>query len=137
MIGRTIAMDSIWITFGPPDKNREYFALLSYLPLNKYRAIPGFLRFSLQIQKQLRATPAIIGYSLRAKLSSRNFWTLSAWADEKALMDFVAKIPHQRAMRAMMPHLGPTKFTKWKVLGSALPLQWEEAVQRSKKEEPT
>jgi len=120
--------------FGPPDKNREYFALLSSLPQNKYRAIPGFLRFSSQIQKQLCATPGVIGYSLRAKLLSRNFWTLSAWANEKALTDFVAKIPHERAMLAMMPHMGPTKFTKWKVLGSALPLQWEEAMQRSKKE---
>src|SRR6266403_1918728 len=83
MIGRTIAMDSPWIMFGTPDKNREYFALLSSLPLNKYRAIPGFLRFSSQIQKQLRATPGVIGYSLRAKLFSRNFWTLSVWAVEK------------------------------------------------------
>jgi len=123
--------------FGTPDKNREYFALLSSLPLNKYRAIPGFLRFSSQIQKQLRATPGVIGYSLRAKLLNRNFWTLSAWADEKALTDFVAKIPHEQAMQAMMPHMGPTKFTKWKVLGSALPLQWEEAMQRSKKEGPS
>jgi quinol monooxygenase YgiN len=123
--------------FGPPDKNREYFALLSSLPLNKYRAIPAFLRFSSQIQKQLRATPGVIGYSLRAKLLSRNFWTLSAWADEKALTNFVAKIPHEQAMQAMMAHMGPTKFTKWKVLGSALPLQWEEAMQRSKKEGPS
>jgi quinol monooxygenase YgiN len=123
--------------FGTPDKNREYFALLSSLPLNKYRAIPGFLRFSSQIQKQLRATPGVIGYSLRAKLLSRNFWTLSAWADEKALTDFVAKIPHEQAMQAMMPHMGPTKFTKWKVFGSALPLQWEEAMRRSKKEGPS
>jgi hypothetical protein len=134
MIGKTIAMDSPWIMFGLPDKSHEYFALLSCLPLNKYRAIPGFLRFSSQIQKQLRATPGVIGYSLRAKLLSRNFWTLSAWADEKTLTDFVAKIPHGQAM---MPHMGPTKFTRWKVLGSALPLQWEEAIQRSKKGEPT
>ncbi len=128
-------MDSPWIKFATPDTNREYFALLSYLPLNKYRAIPAFLKFSFQIQKQLRTTTGIIGYSLRAKLLSRNFWTLSAWADEKALMDFVVKIPHGQAMKAMMPNMGPTMFTKWKVLGSALPLQWEEAVQRSKKGE--
>jgi quinol monooxygenase YgiN len=137
MIGKTIAMDSPWIMFGLPDKSHEYFALLSCLPLNKYRAIPGFLRFSSQIQKQLRATPGVIGYSLRAKLLSRNFWTLSAWADEKALTDFVAKIPHEQAMQAMMPHMGPTKFTKWKVLGSALPLRWEEVIPRSKKGGPT
>jgi len=130
-------MDSPWIKFAAPDRNREYLALLSYLPLNKYRAIPAFLNFTFQIQKQLRSTPGIMGYSLRAKPLSRNFWTLSVWADEQTLMDFVAKVPHGQAMRAMMPHMGPTKFTKWKVSGSALPLRWEEAMQRSKRGEPS
>ena len=130
-------MDSPWIKFATAETNREYFALLSYLPLNKYGAIPAFLKFSFQIQKQLRATRGIIGYSLRAKLFSRKFWTLSAWTDEKPLMDFVANIPHGQAMKAMMPHMGPTKFTKWKVSGSVLPLRWEDAMERSKKEEPT
>jgi len=129
-------MDSPWIKLATPDTNREYFALLSYLPLNKYRAIPAFLKYLFQIQKQLRTTSGIIGYSLRAKLLSRDFWTLSAWVDEKALMDFVVKIPHGQAMKAMIPHMGPTKFTKWKVLVSALPLLWEDAMERSKKGEP-
>jgi hypothetical protein len=124
-------MDSPWIKFATPDTDREYFALLSYLPLIKCRAIPAFLKFTFKIQKQLGATPGIIGYSLRAKPLSCNFWTLSAWIGEKQLLDFVAKIPHGQAMKTMMPHMGPTKFTKWKVLGSALPLRWEEAMERS------
>ncbi len=132
-----LAMDSPWIKFAAPDTNREYFALLSYLPLNKYRAFPAFLKFLFQIQKQLRSTPGIIGYSLRARPLSRKFWTLSAWTDEKALMDFVAKIPHGHAMKAMIPHMGPTNFTKWNVLGSALPLPWEEAMRRSQKGGPS
>ena len=131
---RNALMDSPWIKFTTPDANREYFALLSYLPLKKYRAIPAFMRFSLQIQKQLKTTTGIVGYSLRAKLFSRDFWTLSAWADEKSLMEFVMKIPHVQAMKAMAAHMGPTKFAKWKVLGSALPLRWEEAMERSRKE---
>lgn len=128
-------MDSSWTTFALADSNREYFGLLSYLPLNQYKAIPAFLRFSFQIQKQLRTTPGVVGYSLRAKLLSRNFWTLSAWADEKSLMDFVMKIPHAQAMKTMLPHMGPTKFTTWKDFGSDLPLRWEEAMQRSQKGE--
>ena len=52
-------------------------------------------------------------------------------------MDFVARIPHGQAKKAMMTHLGPTKFTKWNVLCSALPLGWEEAMQRLKKGEPS
>jgi hypothetical protein len=128
-------MDSPWIKFAAPDTNREYFALLSYLPLNKYRAIPSFLKFTFQIQRQLGATPGILGYSLRAKPLSRNFWTLSAWENEQVLKDFVVKLPHANAMKAMIPHMGPTKFTKWKVLGSGLPLRWEEAMKRSQKGE--
>jgi len=134
---RMMPMDSPWTTFATADANREYFALLSYLPVNKYRAIPRFLRFSFQIQRQLRTTPGIVGYSLRAKLMSRNFWTLSAWENEQALRDFVMKLPHGQAMKAMIPHMGPTNFTKWKVLGSALPLRWEEAMRRSQKGEPS
>ncbi len=128
-----LSMDSPWIKFAAPDTNREYFALLSYLPLNKYRAIPAFLKFTFQIQRQLGATPGILGYSLRAKPLSRNFWTLSAWENEQVLKDFVVKLPHGQAMKTMTPHMGPTKFTKWKVLGSGLPLRWEEAMERSQK----
>ena len=72
MMRKAIAMDSPWIKFELPDKSREYFARL----LHKYRAIPGFLRFASQIQKQSRSTPGIIGYSLRAKLLSRDLDSL-------------------------------------------------------------
>jgi hypothetical protein len=128
-------MDFPWQMFRPADPSREYFALLSHLPLKKYRAIPKFLRLTFQIQKQLRSAPGVIGYSLRAKPMSRNFWTLSIWEDEKTLMDFVVKIPHGQVMKEMLPHMGPTRFTRWKVPGSGLPLKWEQAMQRSTKEE--
>jgi len=123
-------MDSPWITFAPAEAHREYHALLSYLPLNKYSAVPGFIRFSLQIQQQLRSTPGVVGYSLRARILSRNFWTLSVWQDQNTLMDFVAKIPHGEAMKAMIPHMGSSKFAQWKVAGSSLPPRWDEAMQR-------
>jgi len=130
-------MDSPWKTPAPIDESREYVALLSYLPLKTYRAIPRFLGFSLQIQKQLRVTSGVIGYSLRANLLSRKFWTLSVWDDQKALMDFVTKIPHGEAMKAMIPHMGPSKFTQWKVKALALPLRLEEAIIRSTQEGQT
>jgi len=122
---------SPWKVLATTEKNREYIALLSYLPLNKYRAIPRFIRFSTQIQKQLRSTPGVIGYALRAQVLSRNFWTLSVWEDETALMDFVSRIPHGEVMKALAHDMGRTKITQWKVAGSALPLRWDEVVQRS------
>jgi hypothetical protein len=123
-------MDSPWITFATADANREYLVLSSYLPFNKYWAVPGFFRFSFQIQRQLHDTPSVIGCSPRAKVRTRSFWTLSVWEDQKTLMEFVARIPHGETMKGMSPHMGPTKFTQWKVAVS-LPLSWDEAMQSS------
>jgi hypothetical protein len=73
--------------------------------------------FSMEIHGQLKATAGVIGYSLRAKPLSRRFWTLSVWENSAALMDFVARMPHNDGMKAMAPFLGKTRFTQWKVLG--------------------
>jgi len=33
-------------------------------------------------------------------------------------------------MKAMAPFMGKTKFAQWKVVGSALPLRWDEVIRR-------
>src|SRR5260370_3025925 len=101
-----LSMDSPWIKLAAPDTNREYFALLSYFPLNKYRAIPAFLKFTFQIQRQLGATPGILGYSLRANPFSRHFWTLSTCANQQVFQDFLVNLPHGQAIKTITPHLG-------------------------------
>jgi quinol monooxygenase YgiN len=127
-------MDAPWRMLAPVDKDREYLALLSYLPLKKFSKIPSFFRFSFQIQRQVRQSPGAIGYSLRAKPLSRKFWTLSVWEDERALFDFVAKAPHGEAMKAFGPHMGQTRFSQWKVPGSAVPPNWDDAIRRMSQE---
>lgn len=124
-------MDMPWVALAPVDANREYLALLSYLPIKTYRALPSCFRFALQITKQMRATPGAMGFSLRGKWFARNFWTLSAWNDEQALQDFVMKLPHVDAMKALSPYMGATNFIRWKVTGAVLPLRWEDAMRRS------
>ncbi len=123
-------MDIPWQALRPVEKDREYLALLSFLPLNRYSKIPLFMRFSMQIHRQLKTTPGVMGYSLRAKLFTRRFWTLSVWENSAALMDFVAKVPHSESMKSMVPFMGKTKFTQWKVSGSNVPLKWDEAIGR-------
>ena len=127
-------MDMPWKRLAGVDGNREYLALLSYLPLRRYSKIPAFLRHNLQIQRQQSRTPGAIGYALRAKVLSRNFWTLSVWEDERSLMEFVRNPPHSEAMKSIAPHMGPTKFARWKMRGSAIPPSWDEAMQRGAKE---
>ena len=119
-----------WKSLSSVDSNREYLALLSYLPLKSYLTIPKFLCFTFQTQRQLNGARGLIGYSLQAQLLRRRFWTLSVWQDESALMEFVKNRPHSEIMDALAPHMKITHFTRWRVSGSELPLKWGEAKRR-------
>jgi hypothetical protein len=127
-------MDMPWKKIAPANPNGEYLALLTYLPLKKHRTIPLFLWSTFAIQKQLAGSAGILGYALRASPLEKNFWTMSAWLDEKSLMDFALRIPHSQVMKALAPLMGSTKFIRWKVAGSDVPLRWNVALERAKQE---
>jgi quinol monooxygenase YgiN len=119
-----------WRTFGSPDPNGDFVALLSYLPLKSYWRMPSFFYYTLQVTKQLASAQGLLGYSVLARPLSKRFWTLSAWKDEAALRDFVQQPPHVRIMTAIAPHMEQTKFLRWTVKGSQLPLGWDDALRR-------
>jgi hypothetical protein len=119
-----------WRSFGRAEPERQYVALLSYLPLKRGWQIPSFLRHTVRITGQLRRSRGLVGYSLRAQLVAKRFWTLSAWEDEAALRGFVQAQPHARTMAALAPHMGETSFIRWTVRGSELPVSWEGALKR-------
>jgi len=127
-------MDMPWKEVAPISPNGQYLALLTYLPLKRHRTIARFLWSTLAIQEQLAGSAGIIGYALRAKPLEKNFWTMSAWQDEQSLMEFAMRIPHSGVMKALTPHMGPTKFIRWRVAASELPLRWDVAMQRAKQE---
>lgn len=37
-------------------------------------------------------------------------------------------MPHVTIMKALRPYLEPTRFTTWEALGSALPIDWPDAI---------
>ena len=116
-----------WKSFRVADNDRECLALLSYLPLKKFWTIPKFLWRTSKIERQLSESRGLIGYSLHAEFLKKRFWTLSVWEDESSLRAFVSHLPHSRTMIDLAPHMAQTKFTRWKVKGSALPPDWDEA----------
>jgi quinol monooxygenase YgiN len=119
-----------WYSHSGAAPEQDYVALLSYLPLRSRWRIPWLVLYSVRIQRQLRASSGLIGYSLRAQLAAKHFWTLSVWEDEVALQDFVAAPPHVAVMKALIPHMGKTRFTRWTVRGSDLPPGWRDALKR-------
>jgi quinol monooxygenase YgiN len=121
---------SPWRTFGSAEPERDYVALLSYLPLKSYWRIPHFFFDTVRVVKQMASAEGVLGYSVLARPLSKQFWTLSAWKDEAALRTFVQHPPHVRIMNALTPQMGETKFVRWTVKGSELPLSWDDALRR-------
>ena len=121
---------SPWRTFASPEPERDYVALLSYLPLKSHWRVPVFFFYTIQVVKQMESAEGLLGYSVLARPLSKRFWTLSAWKDDAALRTFVQYPPHVRIMNALAPHMGATKFVRWTVTGSQLPLGWEDALRR-------
>jgi len=86
--------ESPWQSYSAAAPDREYVALLSYLPLNSAWRIPWLVLYSTRIRRQLSTSPGLIGYALRAQIAAKRFWTQSAWEDAAALKAFVAGPPH-------------------------------------------
>jgi quinol monooxygenase YgiN len=119
-----------WQSYSCAAPERDYIALVSYLPLNSAWSLPRLVVYSTRIQRQLRTSSGLIGYSLRARLAAKQFWTLSVWEDGAALQAFVAEPPHVAVMKAMAPYMGATRFVRWNVKGAELPLRWDDALSR-------
>jgi hypothetical protein len=86
--------------------------------------------YSTRVRRQLSTSPGLIGYSLRAQIVAKRFWTLSVWEDAAALQAFVSGPPHVAIMKALAPYMGVTRFVRWNVKGSELPLTWDDALRR-------
>jgi heme-degrading monooxygenase HmoA len=125
-----VVIESPWRSSSAAVLDHEYVALLSYLPLKSAWRIPWLVVYASRIQRQLSTSSGLIGYSLRAQLTAKRFWTLSAWEDAAALQAFVVGPPHVAIMKALAPYMGATRFARWNVKGSELPLTWLDALRR-------
>ncbi len=117
-----------WKTSFQPDPDREYLALLTFLPLKHYRTIPRFVGYSRRIETQLAETVGLVGYSLRAELLRRHFWTLSVWEDEGALQQFLHQGYHRGVMTVLVPDMAETNFVRHPIKGSEYPPSWKSAL---------
>jgi quinol monooxygenase YgiN len=121
---------SPWRIVRSPDPQSDVVALLSDLPLKSYWRMLPFSFYTLQVMKQLASAPGLLGYSLLARPLLKRFWTLSAWEHADVLQAFVQHPPHVRIMAALTPYMDKTRFVRWKVKGSQLPLRWDDALRR-------
>ena len=119
-----------WRAKTQPDPDQRYLVMASRLPLRSRRTVPRFLRLTLSVVRQLERTDGLVGYTLLAQPMKKTVWTLSAWTDQAHLDTFARAMPHLAIIRKLRPRMGPTKFTFLTVEGSALPITWDEAIER-------
>lgn len=108
-------MDLPWTTRAEMEPGLEYLVMASHLPLRRITDTVRFFRAVSAIRKQLAGTDGLVGYTLRAKPLSRDYWTLSVWQGETALRAFMRTPPHAGLMTSLRPVMRPTKFITWKI----------------------
>jgi hypothetical protein len=123
--------DLPWTSFAQREPGREYVVLLSYLPLRRVTSTLAFVRDVQRIRGQLARADGLIGYSLRARPLRREYWTLSVWESERALLSFVKEQPHSGVMASLRGRMGATSFVRWRLEGAAPLPTWNEAVGRA------
>ena len=104
--------------------------MISYFRLKGLRVMPGFALNALRIERQLLRSDGLIAHSSGAKPGSLEFWSVTVWRDESALMGFVRAQPHAGVMEAMRPAVVRSEFVRWWVDGAFVPPDREEAEAR-------
>ena len=113
-----------WVAKGSVDPAATYMAMASRLPLLRHRSVPGFLRDTMAIRRQLAAADGLIGYALYAEIGKKTFWTFSVWASREALDAFARSEPHQRIIARLRPRMAETRFEFFPIGGDQLPMTW-------------
>lgn len=113
-----------------PNPDTTLHVLTSMLPLQHFRDISRFIRWTAKIRKQLSTAEGCAGYSLDARLMRKTFYTLSAWSDAEAMNRFVHSGSHAAMLADMAGRLGQPTFVESNEPGGTLPLNWAAAKRR-------
>jgi hypothetical protein len=119
-----------WRTTTPPDPNNTYVVTITRLPLRRHTRIPSLMRTTLHIARVLAHSEGLIGYSLKADLIHKTFWTASAWQSTEALHRFVRSDAHLRAMRTIGRHMNQPRIDTTTMQGADLSPRWTDIRRR-------
>lgn len=81
-----------------PESDKDYLAVITYLPIKSYLNFSAFFKDVGEIQKQLQKSYGLVGFKLRADILSKKTYTLSVWEDTKSLKKFITSGAHGELM---------------------------------------
>ena len=83
----------------------------------------------MRIRRQLRATPGLVRYRLKAAWHEKRFWTVSVWRSKPEADAFVRGGPHAYAVKQFQEWAAPgAAFVEWHSPKKRVP--WREALER-------
>ena len=115
---------------GPPAVSEPTaLVMVSRFRLSRWRDVVPFLIDALRVRRQMLHADGLFGMSLVARPARREFWTLSAWRDNEALMAAVQGEPHRRVMTRYASR-SDSAFDFFTIPSGELPPSWPAARSR-------
>lgn len=115
----------------PQEIQGQVTVVATRLQLRNWRQLRRFFRTNGQVVRQLKSTPGLLRYRLRADFLRLRFSTISVWADDESIDAFVRTGSHRDAM-AVFDSIAVRErsaFTRWQAEASE-EITWEEAASR-------
>lgn len=126
-----MATEKPWTWFAQPQRDHRYVALVTYLPVTRWTAMPSFARYTVASIRQLSRSDGLLGYAVRAAPHRRRFWTLTVWYDAASIARYVHAQPHRDAMRWLRTSgMGGFHAVRWTIGDAAIPPSWDDALAR-------
>ena len=120
-----------------PEPEKEYLAMITYLPVNGYLNFPGFFKDVSAVNTQLLKAKGLIGFMLRAEILTKNAYTVSVWEGRDSLLSFIGSGNHKEIMSKTPAYLSDNrKFIEFKIKGGEIPPSWERVFQIVKDYQP-
>ena len=111
--------------------SKEVVVVATRLKLRGWCEVRRFFRLNGAIRRQLKATPGVINYWLRADFLRLRFYTISVWEDDRSIDEFV-RIGDHRAAMAEFDEIAvreESDFTRWKTAEMSK-ADWRDAATR-------
>jgi hypothetical protein len=103
----------------------------TFLPIKRFRDILPFIRLAQRAKHQAETAPGHIASAIKASLFKRHFWTVSVWADRRAMADYVHAPPHSGAVGLMAKWAAEGAcFAEW--MSGSQTVNWADALERLK-----
>ena len=107
----------------------DFFCVATVLPLRSWKHVLPFFLLTYRVRRQLRASPGLVRYRLKAAWLEKRFWTVSVWRSKPDADAFVRSGPHAFAVKQFQEWAAPgAAFVEWH--SSKPRVAWREALER-------